>query len=181
MSRFVSGLVLGVTLVPLVLYVYMLSGSAPVAATAQPLPHEKLFANTARNAKIRKEMPRTVPIVPDETTRIAGARVYRENCAVCHGSLGQRAPVIASAMFPRAPQLLEPKDMVNDDAPGETYWKAKNGIRLSGMPAFGSSLSDEQLWQVSLLLASADKLPPEVVQALTLDTFNTQPSVGVKP
>jgi len=178
MSRFVSGLVLGVILVPLVLYVYMLSGSAPVAATEEPLPLEKLFANTARNAKIRREMPTAVPIVPDDAAQMAGALIYRDNCAVCHGLLGQRTPVIASAMFPRAPQLLEPKDMVNEDAPGETYWKAKNGIRLSGMPAFGNSLSSEQLWQVSLLLASADRLPPQVIQALTLNTSCAQPNLG---
>jgi hypothetical protein len=77
-------------------------------------------------------------------------------------------------------EILEPKDMVNDDAPGESYWKAMNSIHLSGMPGLGSSLSDEQLWQVSHLLASADKLSPQVVQALTLATSNAQSSLGVK-
>jgi len=48
--------------------------------------------------------------------------------------------------------------MVTDDTPGKTFWKAKNGIRLTGMPSFGASLSSEQMWQVSLLLANTNKL-----------------------
>ena len=51
---------------------------------------------------------------------------------------------------------------VGDDPVGETYWKVKNGIRLSGMPAYGKALSETQLWQVSLLLSMANKpLPAE--------------------
>ncbi|HMC58879.1 MAG TPA: hypothetical protein VKJ01_06795, partial [Candidatus Solibacter sp.] len=55
---------------------------------------------------------------------------------------------------------------VTDDPAGETYWKVANGIRLTGMPGFSGSLSTEQMWQVSLLLSNADKLPPTVRTAL---------------
>ena len=56
---------------------------------------------------------------------------------------------------------------VSDDPPGETYWKVANGIRLTGMPSFKSVLTDTEMWQVSLLLANADKpLPPEAVEIL---------------
>lgn len=57
--------------------------------------------------------------------------------------------------------------MVTDDPVGESYWKVKHGIRLSGMPGFTGLLTDEQIWNVSLLLANADKLPPAVKLALT--------------
>ncbi len=51
--------------------------------------------------------------------------------------------------------------------PGETYWKVANGIRLSGMPAFSKVLNQTEMWQVSLLLANADKpLPPGVLDLL---------------
>jgi mono/diheme cytochrome c family protein len=69
-------------------------------------------------------------------------------------------------MFPGAPQLFTADGMVTDDPAGVTYWKVENGIRLSGMPSFKSSLTDDQRWQVSALLARADKLPPEVRSAL---------------
>jgi mono/diheme cytochrome c family protein len=56
---------------------------------------------------------------------------------------------------------------VSDDPVGETYWKVTNGIRLSGMPAFNHVLNQTQMWQVSLLLANADKpLPPGVLTLL---------------
>jgi mono/diheme cytochrome c family protein len=61
-------------------------------------------------------------------------------------------------MFPSPPQLFHGNG-VTDDPVGETYWKVANGIRLTGMPAFRGSLTDEQLWQVSQLLANANKLP----------------------
>ncbi len=85
---------------------------------------------------------------------------------MCHGLPGQSAPAAAKGMSPRPPQLFVPAEMVTDDPAGVVFWKAKNGIRLSGMPGFHASLSDEQLWQVSLLLTHADKLPAEVHQGL---------------
>jgi len=51
---------------------------------------------------------------------------------------------------------------VSDDPAGETYWKVANGIRLTGMPGFTGSLSTDQMWQVTLLLANSDKLPASV-------------------
>lgn len=75
-------------------------------------------------------------------------------------------------MYPNAPPLWESHHNgevvgVSDDPPGETYWKAANGIRLTGMPSFKDILSDTQLWQVSLLLANANKpLPPAALDIL---------------
>jgi hypothetical protein len=68
-------------------------------------------------------------------------------------------------MYPKPPKLLEGMG-VTEDPPGETYWKVSNGIRLTGMPGFSESLSQTQMWQVSLLLANANKLPDSVKSAL---------------
>ena len=75
-----------------------------------------------------------------------------------------RSP-IAKGEFPTPPQLFTGKG-VNDDPPGVTYWKVANGIRLTGMPGFTGSLTTDQMWQVSLLLANSDKLPNGVRAAL---------------
>ena len=61
--------------------------------------------------------------------------------------------------------LLNGQGVTNDPV-GVTYWKVANGIRLTGMPGFNGSLSTDQMWQVSLLLANANKLPATVVSAL---------------
>jgi mono/diheme cytochrome c family protein len=56
---------------------------------------------------------------------------------------------------------------VSNDSPGETWWKVSNGLRLSGMPAFQGVLSDNEIWQVSLLLSNANKpLPPAALELL---------------
>jgi len=170
MGKLIVGVILGVIIVPIAFYLYCKSGTAPAAASDPPLPMEKKFASAALHAAVDRQAPKTVPIQADEGNLVAGAHVYRDNCAVCHGLPGEKAPAMASLMFPQAPQLFEKKHMVTDDPPSETYWKARNGIRLSGMPGFQTALSDEQLWQVSLLLAGADKLPPAAQQALTAST-----------
>ena len=79
-------------------------------------------------------------------------------------------------MYPAAPPLWEKHHNgdvvgVSDDPPGETYWKVANGIRLTGMPAYKEVLTDNEMWQVSLLLANADKpLPPAAVAILNGET-----------
>ena len=75
-------------------------------------------------------------------------------------------------MYPDAPPLWEKHHNsevvgVSDDPPGETWWKVANGIRLTGMPAYKDVLTNTQIWQVSLLLANADKpLPPAALDYL---------------
>ena len=163
--KFIVGFVLGLVAVPLGLYWYFANGNAPVATAAAPMPFEKMLARKALQAAIEREMPKNVPIQGDEANFTAGAQVYRDNCAVCHGLPSQPRTAAAIGMFPVPPALLEGKG-VTDDPAGETYWKVANGIRMSGMPGFKQSLSDTQMWQVSVLLAQADKLPVSVKQSL---------------
>jgi len=165
LKTFLTGLILGLIAVPLLVYVYFVTGRAPVATSAQAMPFEKMLAHKALNARVEKEMPKSAPFAPDESTYTAGAQVYRQHCAVCHGLPAASPSPIAKGMYPKPPQLFRGKG-VTDDEPGETYWKVANGIRLTGMPAFSQSLSETQMWQASLLLANADKLPDSVKQAL---------------
>jgi len=161
MKNFAFGMVVGVALLLVVVVGYFLSGSAPVATDAPPMPMEKYLAKKALHAVLDREMPKTVPIKADETNYLAGAKLYKDHCAVCHGLPGQPATAIARGLFPKPPQLMHGKG-VTDDEPGETYWKVVHGIRLTGMPGFRDSLTDTQSWQVSILLANADKLPDSV-------------------
>ena len=92
---------------------------------------------------------------------LAGAKLYRENCAVCHGLAGVPQTPTSKGMFPKPPQLMKGKG-VTDDPAAESYWRTANGIRLTGMPGYRGSFSDEQLWQVSLFLATANQLPQSV-------------------
>jgi thiosulfate dehydrogenase len=163
--KFIVGVVLGLVLVPGVAYLYFTGGSAPVATTDRDMPFEHFLAKRALNVRIAKEMPKIVPIQLTEANYLAGAELYKQHCAVCHGVPLSPKTAIADGMYPKPPQLLVGKG-VTDDEPGESYWKIANGIRLSGMPGFSKSLSGTQMWQLATLLANADKLPPSVKTAL---------------
>jgi mono/diheme cytochrome c family protein len=126
---------------------------------------EKKLAKMALHAKLQREMPKTIPIEANEANYLAGAREYLTNCAVCHGGPGKAKTAIARGEFPIPPELFHGKG-VTDDPPGETFWKVANGIRLTGMPSFNQSMSETQMWQISLMLANADKLPSSVTAVL---------------
>jgi thiosulfate dehydrogenase len=156
-------------LVPAMVYFYFTGGSAPVATTDSDMPFEAMLARKAQHARIDKDMPKTVPIQANEVNYLAGAELYKQHCAVCHGVPLTPKTAIASGMYPHPPQLFEGKG-VTDDEPGETYWKIFNGLRLTGMPGFSKSLNETQMWQMSVLLANADKLPVSVKAALVAPT-----------
>jgi mono/diheme cytochrome c family protein len=173
MGRILLGIVLGVILTPLVVLAWFQFGKPPVAVADPPLPREKLITSVPLNARIQREMVKNAPIQADEDNLVAGAHIYRDQCAACHGFHGKPSS-FGAHMFPDAPPLWEAHHHgeqtmvgVSDDPAGETYWKVANGIRLTGMPAYNQVLTETQMWQVSLLLASADKpLPPAAVEIL---------------
>lgn len=163
---FVLGFVIGMIILPLCAFFYIWLGFAPVATAAPPLPLERWVASTALRARISREAPRKAAVPSSEDNLVAGAKIYGEDCAVCHGLMEQPKTPVAKGMYPPPPQLLHGKG-VTDDPVGETYWKVANGIRLTGMPAFEGSLSDVQLWQVSQLLANANHLPAAATALLS--------------
>jgi mono/diheme cytochrome c family protein len=170
MLRFLLGLVIGLLLLPAAAYLWLTYGHPPVAASDKQMPFEEAITEGPLNARIRREMPQKAPIEANEAAFIAGARIYREQCAYCHGLSGIPSQV-GKNMFPDAPPLWEKHHDtvvgVSDDPPGMTYWKVANGIRLTGMPAYKGLLTETEMWQVSLLLSNADKpLPPAAIDLL---------------
>jgi thiosulfate dehydrogenase len=166
MKLFIIGLLVGfVVLFPLVVFLYVKLGFFSLATTAKPVPFEAFLASTALNASIGKAKDVTDKLPVTDENLLAGAKLYRGNCAVCHGLPGQPKTHIAAGMFPKPPQLLEKDEMVTDDPEGPTFWIVTNGIRLSGMPGFFASMQETERWQVTMFLKHADKLPA-AVQAL---------------
>lgn len=162
----VIGILLGVLLFGVCIYFYFSTGSAPAATTDSPMPFEKKLARMALNAHIEKQKVGDPPVPADEKNYLSGAEVYKKNCSVCHGLPGEAKSFISEGMYPKPPQLFQGVG-VTDDPASETYWKAENGIRLTGMPGFKGRLTETEIWQVSLLLANADKVPASVKAALT--------------
>jgi thiosulfate dehydrogenase len=141
-------------------FIYFKWGHPPVATADRPFPFEAEIVKLPLGARIHGELVKA-PFPDSAEVNLDGAMVYKDQCAMCHGAPGEDV-AFAKHMFPVAPQLFKKhakNDVVgvSDDEVGETYWKVKNGIRLTGMPAFDKVLTDEEMWDVSLLLKNADQ------------------------
>lgn len=169
MKAWLVGLIcflVGVIVVPLCAWVYLDFGRPSVAVADAAFPFEKQIVRAPLNRRIESEVQQP-SIQPDEANLLAGANTYKTDCSFCHGMPNHPAAV-GKNMYPSVPQLWQKHKNgvvgVSDDPAGVTYWRVKNGIRLTGMPAYQKTLSETQMWQVSLLLAAADKPMPQSVQ-----------------
>lgn len=186
----VLGIVLGILLIAGGLYFYFSMGFAPVATAARPMPLERKMAKLALHAYLDKQQ-HPQPMVPaDEGNLIAGAKVYKEQCAVCHGLPGESKSAVAQGMFPKPPELFHGTG-VTDDEPWETYWKVENGIRMTGMPGFKGQVDEKEIWQVTMLVKNADKITEPVKKellagnatpmAMAMDDMGSAPAKETKP
>jgi len=161
----IVGILLGMLLIAGGVYFYFSSGRAPVATSTPPMPLERKLAKMALHAYLER-LPHPQPqVAADEANLIAGAKIYKEQCAVCHGLPGEPRSAVSAGMFPKPPELFHGTGVTDDEA-WESYWKAENGIRMTGMPAFKDRLTETQIWQVSVLVKNADKITEAVRKEL---------------
>lgn len=161
----ILGVLVGIVLVFFGVFYYFSSGHAPVATKAPEMLFEHKLAHMAQHAYLDKLPHLPAPVPENETTYLAGAKVYKEHCAVCHGLPGEPKTAIADGMFPPPPQLFRGTGVTDDEA-WETYWKVAGGIRMTGMPGFSDHLGETKMWQVSVLLKNADKISDAVKKQL---------------
>jgi thiosulfate dehydrogenase len=161
---FVLGIVAALVAIGLFVYLGTEAGLVPANADAKPSKLERWLARTSLRATLAREAPRSANPVPlTDANLIAGIRIYAANCAVCHGGANANPSNVARGLYQHPPQLA--KDGVEDDPEGVTYWKIDHGIRLTGMPSFGRTLSVTQIWRVTLFLKHMDTLPPAAARA----------------
>jgi len=161
----VSGVALTLVVALIGAYALVQSGLIPANADAKPGRLETWMARASLDTTLRRDAPKEQnPVALTEQNLLEGVHLFAQNCAVCHGSAkGTASPSpIAKGEYPPPPQLAT--DGVEDDPEGVSFWKIKHGIRLTGMPSFGYSLSDQQIWTLALFLKHMDKLPPAVQQ-----------------
>ena len=145
-------------------YAIIRAGIMPANADERPPKFEVWAAKTSLHATLRHSAPRiSDPLPASNENLIAGVKLYAQNCAICHGDSTGTATNVAKGLYQEPPQLAN--DGVEDDPDGVTYWKLKHGIRWTGMPAFDRTLSDKQIWQLTLFLKSMDHLPQAAQRA----------------
>jgi thiosulfate dehydrogenase len=166
----IKGAILGVaaTLVLALIVAYGLvrSGLIPANADSTPSGMEIWMAETSLEATLDHDAPKgTNPVALTDQNLLEGVHLFAQNCAVCHGAAkGAASPSpIAKGLYQKPPQLAT--DGVEDDPEGFSFWRIKHGIRLTGMPSFGYTLNDEQIWTLALFLRHMDSLPAPVEQS----------------
>ena len=147
-------------------YLFIATGMMPANADAKPPALEKWAARKSLAAAIKREATTAPnPVAVSDANLIAGVKLYAANCAACHGAADGAASNIAKGLYQHAPQLG--KHPVDDDEEGETYWKIYHGIRMTGMPSYRATLSETQMWQITLFLKHMKELTPGAQKAWT--------------
>jgi len=85
-------------------------------------------------------------VLTDPATIRIGFNHYREMCIICHGAPGVKPREAHAGLNPQPP-LLAAK-LVKGMSPAELFWVIKNGIKMTGMPAWGPTHSDDQIWAI---------------------------------
>lgn len=145
-------------------YVVVIQGKLPANADGKPPFLEKWAARTSLHATLEREAPKTPnPQAFNDANLIAGIKLYAVNCAICHAAADGALSNVAVGLYQHAPPLM--KHGVEDDPEGEIFWKIKHGIRLTGMPSYSTTLTDQDIWNITLFLKHMDALTPKAQKA----------------
>ena len=152
-----------------------LLGFIPTNANATPPRLETHLAMSAVDASTEHRAPRiTSPVLPSAENLIDGMKIYTMNCAGCHGTLDMKPSTFGRSFYPPAPHLVQHPP---DDPEWFNYYIVRNGIRYTGMPAWDKTLSDQDIWKVTLLLSHMEKLPA-AAQDYWKNAFGVPPPGG---
>ncbi|QEA37642.1 cytochrome c [Pistricoccus aurantiacus] len=128
---------------------YNVAASVPHAALTRWATHTTMhYSVEARSDAIR------VPNLDDSQMIARGARTYEEMCVACHLKPGTDSTALHKGLNPPPPNLTEEDDW----APAEQFWIIDHGIKMSGMPAWGESHADKEIWEVVAFLQRLPEL-----------------------
>lgn len=160
MGKFFFGVVVGILIILGIPALWVVSGGFNVAATTRAGFVERAVAEFGRDQSVDNHAQKmTNPYANDPSVLPAGLKLYRQDCMTCHGVPGVKRSDIAHGLNPRPPHLAWKGFAHMPD--GEMFWVVKNGYRMTGMPGFGPTRSDEQIWQIVSFVRHLPNLTPE--------------------
>lgn len=163
MTKFFIGFLTAVVLVVVVVFCYVRFGFVDPRADVEPGSLETKLAMPALDASVDRRAPDLKnPIQPTEENLLAGMKIYQADCAGCHGDISHPHSPLGDSFYPRVPQFVEDAP---DMAENQNFYIIQHGVRLSGMPAWKTTLKESEAWQVTTFLSHMDKLPPQVLTA----------------
>ena len=121
------------------------------SARDNPSVVETYVAKTARTLSAPASAHNaTNPFAPSSEILSEARAHFADHCAICHGNDGSGKTQIGQNLYPKTPDMrLAYTQSLTD---GEIYYVIHNGIRLTGMPAWGTEERDEESWKLVLFL-----------------------------
>ena len=139
---------------------FALLGFFPTVANLPPPHLERRIAMGAVDASLERHAPHvTNPLAPIDQNLEDGMKLYTMNCALCHGGLDRKPSTLANSFYPPVPNLVSNPP---DDPEWHIFYTIRTGIRYTGMPAWDKTLSEPDMWKITMLLSHLEKLPPTV-------------------
>jgi mono/diheme cytochrome c family protein len=123
-----------------------------LSSRAKPTSLEAMLARNARHLAIPADARKLHNPVPASAENLRDARVhFADHCAVCHANEGTGDTAIGNGLYPKPPDLRANETQKLSD--GEIFWIIENGVRFTGMPAFGGAPgSQEDSWKLVLFI-----------------------------
>jgi mono/diheme cytochrome c family protein len=175
MKGFIFGIVTMVLILALGL-LFALTGFVDMRADKPPSKIEETFAGHAMDASIARAAPKASnPVTADEANLVAGARLYRDHCTLCHGDLAHPKSFLADSFNPHPPQFMN--DMA-DMPENQNFYILQHGIRWTAMPGWKGALTEQQIWQLVTFLSHMHELPPAAKQVFTEAVVRTSQSAN---
>ena len=135
------------------------AGLVDFSASKPPGRLEERLATFALDRSIERRAPKGAnPLARSPEAAAAGLALFRTHCVACHGAPGVDPTEAGASLNPPAPGLTLARVQARSD--GELRWIVSNGIRMTGMPAFGASRNDEELWQLVAAIRRLPRLSP---------------------
>lgn len=143
---------------------YMYSGHYNVAASAPHNSFEKWVLQTTQKNSVQAHAKK-IEMPPEFTSHQLrdGIEHYDSMCVVCHGAPGVERGELGKGITPTPPDLSK---AVREWSDRELFWIVKHGIKYAGMPAFGATHSDEELWSIVTFLKQLPETSPAQYQQL---------------
>ena len=162
--KVLQGMVLAVVLAAVIAALVLYTGAYNTAATVPPSGLEKAVATAFFNRSVARRAPKTAnPLSGPDVVR-AGLAHYREMCVTCHGAPGVDASEAGEGLNPPAPDLT--LGGVQSKSDGELFWIVQQGVRMTGMPAFGPTHKDPEIWKIVAFLRHLPQITKDEQAAL---------------
>ena len=163
-TRYVVWMLVGVGIVAAIAWV--LTRTDGFSTRAEPTMPERVIARAARRFAVprgAREARNPLSFTPEAWSEARSH--FADHCAICHGNDGRGNTEIGRNLYPKAPDMqLSDTQRLSD---GELYWIIENGVRLTGMPAWGNGTADDaDTWKLVHFIRRLSELSPEQLEEM---------------